>query len=128
MLSYTDISSDKDYSLDELTPGIRHFVSQKSRVPVGKNKNGSLYYPMQSIEYYSTKAGDIELSFWMRLVEDAVKREDKRELLDAVTDYVKNNCAWLKSREDTRMYALECLCRKSYENWDGFNYEERGAL
>ncbi len=120
MITYTDIKTDRDYTLKELTPGIRHFVSVKSRVPTGTSRNGKPYYPLQSIEYYSTEAGDIELTLWLRLVEEAAIREGKVELLDRIANHTRENCAWLKSQGDVRMHAAECLCRKTYENWENF--------
>lgn len=118
MLSYTDTKATENYMLDELIPGTRHFVTIRSKIPEGKNRNGTPFYPSHGIEYFVTKAGDVELSLWLSLVEDAIKNEGKEPLYSTLIAYTKNNCKWLKKEKDIRLHAAEVLLHKSYENWD----------
>ena len=118
MITYTDTKAANSFALDELIPGTRHFVTIKSKIAEGKNKNGTPFYPTRGIEYFVTKAGEIELSLWLSLVEEAVKNEGKEPLYNTLVTYTKNNCGWLKKDKDIRLHAAEVLLHKSYENWD----------
>ena len=61
---------------------------------------------------------------WLGLAEDAIEREGKQELLKKIEDHCKTNCAWIKKETELHEYAVDALCSRSYEHWDGFTRGE----
>ncbi|MCR5669631.1 MAG: hypothetical protein K6G10_01375 [Butyrivibrio sp.] len=115
------------YTLEALTPKTRCFVTEKSRVPTGKNRNGTLHYEYHGREYFETAgAGQIEISEWLVYFLDAVIREGYDKLYRDICEYCKENCMWLKSDDEINLHAAECLCHGSYKHWDGFRYDAGG--
>lgn len=109
------------YSIDDLKwtsvlefrcvgTGKYYFTSngKKKEITVGKNF------------VHTTAAGVMELDEWRRLMEDAVEREGKRELLNRVVEYCRIHCAWLRRENEIRGYALECLSSEAYRVWSDF--------
>lgn len=113
------------YTLQALSPKTRCFVTVKSSVPFGKNKNGTPHYNFVGIEYFETEsAGKIRLEKWFKYFKEAVRAENKEKLFSAICDYCRKNCAWLKTDEDVDVHAAECLCHGSYLHWKDFDYKE----
>ena len=73
---------------------------------------------------HTAGAGVIDLEEWYLLMEDAVKNEDKSELLDRIVEYCKS-LAWLHTNKAVRQYALQCLSSEAYMAWKDFKTEEK---
>ena len=123
-LTYTDTKTDKAFSVAELDPGIRHFAVVKAKRPEGKSRNGKPFYPTCGIEYFETKVGQIEMSLWLSLIEDAFQRENLSELYEDIKDYVRENQFWHKDEYEIRLHAAECLCEKAYLAWKDFKVKD----
>ena len=124
MIEYTDTKYiGAQLSTDELNPGVRNFVSLKNKFPSGKSANGRPHYDYTGIEYFKTKAGNIELSLWLELIEGAFKQEGKWELYEAICQYCKDY-QWLKKDKEIRMHAAECLCNEAYKAWKELDLEK----
>lgn len=88
-------------------------------VTVGREQNhqGRWRDKTVGVEYARTKEGLIPQSEWYEKAEKAVTESGDKDLLDAIIEHVKENCAWLKDGQH-KGYALECLIRGSYEAWN----------
>ena len=105
------------YTLEELKPtGADEFRI----VPTGKMikaGNGREKMATIGVFFITTRAGRFEKSEWYRLLEEAVERENKTDLLAWIIKEVER-CAWL-AKEERRSYALECLASGAYKAWKG---------
>ena len=75
---------------------------------------------------HTAGAGNIELGEWCRLMEEAVRREGKTELLDRIVEHCKT-MAWLHSDSEIRQHALKCLSSKAYTSWEDFDEKSEGV-
>ena len=120
MLAYTDMKTEDSYTLEQLKPGIRHFVIQKLPISTGNCTGGIPYYSAKGYEYFETNAGDIELNLWLKLVEEAISDEDKSSLYEDIKVHERKKCYWINDDRELRLHAAQCLCNRIYENWDDF--------
>ena len=86
-----------------------------------KSSNGRIIHKTKSYEFYKTRnAGKIEIEEWVRFYKAALTREGKEGLFTAVYDYCSKNCAWLRGKKETELYACECIDLGSYKRWEDF--------
>lgn len=84
------------------------------------NRNGRRVEVTEAKVYLVTDLGELAQDKWRRLVLLAVTEEDKEELLWEIEMHVRSHCAWLKTEQEIKDYALECLASESYKAWEGF--------
>ena len=124
-MTHVYLKSDKEYTTAELMPsGSRYFHLVKSKIATGKNKNGTPFYESHGYEYFETPVGEIELSEWVSLIKGAFEREGKTALFNAITEYCKGACPWLKKQTELELHAAQCLIHGSYKAWSDFRSEE----
>lgn len=85
---------------------------------IGKDQSGRKQY--RGISFKKTLFGDIEDCNYYPLVKELIILAGKKELLEAIKDHCRENCAWLKTENDIENYAMECLVLKAYEHWQVF--------
>lgn len=100
--------------LEDLKTSRDHFVSEF----IGKDQTGRKQY--RGISFKKTLFGDIEDSNYYPLVKELIALAGKTELLEAIKDYSRENCAWLKTESDIENHAIDCLLSKAYEYWESF--------
>ena len=111
-------------TLAELRPGVREFRSEGTHRMI-RADNGKFVEERIGVEYVPTAgAGTLRVEDWTRLAEEAVTREGRRALLDAIIAYVSARCAWLRTEKHQREYALECLATGAYKKWKDFKDPE----
>lgn len=80
-------------------------------------RNGRRVRVTEGVEYVQTAgAGQMRLEDWYKSMEKAVQEEGKTELLDDILDQCRK-LAWLRTEEDIRNHALECLSSEAYKHW-----------
>ena len=94
---------------------LRHFRAKE--VGKTKNPNGTWHRITVGENIFETKAGMILEEDWIKLAEQAVIDNHDEKLLEAITEHVRNNCAWLRKEKEVRIHALECLASESYKAW-----------
>ncbi len=97
------------YSMDDLAwIGVREFQS----VGTGKfykSSNGKMKEETKGVEFVNTiGAGRMTLEEWYAAMEDTVIREEKAAVLAAKIEAAES-CAWLRTDQEKRQYALEGL-------------------
>ena len=108
------------YSIDDL----KQTQAMEFRAePTGEwiiNKNGTKKMKTVGKEYVPTRSGKIELSEWCRLMEEAIREEDKNTLLFQIETHVRLHFAWLHTDEEVHQYAMKCLSSEAYKHWKDF--------
>ena len=110
-----------EYSTSDLK-----WTSVREFRPVGtgefyRTTRGTLKEKLIAREFVRTAAaGVLELDEWCRLMEQAVEREDRTDLLDRIVEHCRSHCAWLRKEKELREYALECLSSGACMAWDDF--------
>ncbi len=111
-------------TLADLRPGVREFKSEKTKHMI-RTASGKFVHEEISYELIPTAgAGKLRKEEWMRLTEEAVTREGRTALLDALLAYVSARCAWLRTEKLQREYALACLASGAYKEWKDFKDPE----
>lgn len=109
------------YSISDLkSTGANEFRT----VPTGKwytARNGRQKMETIGKEYIPTSVGKLEKDTWVQLMEAAVAKEDKCELLSRIEQHVRHHCAWLHKDSDIHVYSLECLSSEAYLFWADFD-------
>lgn len=77
------------------------------------------------MEEYLTDSGCFTCEKWKELALAEVKADGKEDLLSAVKEYCKRNCAWLRNDKEIEDYALECTASHAYEHWSDFHYPQQ---
>lgn len=115
-------------TLAELRPGVREFKSEKTKNMI-LTANGKFVREEISFELIPTAgAGKLRKEDWTRLMEEAIAREGRTALLDAIIAYVSVRCAWLRTAKRQQEYALECLACGAYKKWKDFKDPETVEL
>ena len=67
--------------------------------------------------------GDIEESLWRQLVLEQIEKEGAMALFEQLKAWQKENCAWLKTKQELEQYTLECFSTRLYDNpkWVDYN-------
>jgi len=102
-------------------------VCEFRMVPTGDytvNRNGRRVPVMQGIEYIPTACGKLPESEWARLMEAAIEREGKRDLLARIIEHCRVHCAWIRKDEERKVYAMDCLSSGAYKHWKDFEEEK----
>lgn len=90
-----------------------------------RSGNGKLVREHVGVEYVTTfGAGVLPEDEWYQLMENAIERERKTGLLDAIIARC-GSLAWLRTEKEIRRYAIDCLSGGSYERWEDFDYKEK---
>lgn len=105
---------------EEIKPGPGWFRARE--VGKTKNPNGTWSRITTGETYYKTKIGELREDEWERIAEETAREYGDLPLLQAIEDYVRKHCAWLKEKE-IRGYSLHCLVDEAYRTW-----EERGEF
>ena len=108
------------YSIDDLKQtGAYEFRA----VPTGTYviaRNGKKKMETVGKEYVPTRVGKIERREWCRLMEEAIREEDKNTLLFQIETHARLHCAWLHSEGAVHEYAMSCLSSGAYKQWEDF--------
>lgn len=93
-------------------------------VPTGRQyraRNGKMKDETTCVEFARiTTEEEMPMDEWYKRMDEAVEREGKTELLQAITDHCRKHCAWLRTEADVHKYALDVLSSGAYRNWRGF--------
>ena len=101
--------------------GVREFRAE----PIGReyvNRRGRTVRETVGKDFVRTSAGVFELNDWYGAMLEAVKIEEKEELLDRIVSHCRS-LAWLKKEENVLHYALECIASGAYLAWSEFEAE-----
>lgn len=94
------------------------------QVPTGRQfrtSNGKMKDETVGVEYAKITTGEeLTMAEWYKLMDKAVEREGKTELLQAITEYCREHCAWLQTDREVHEYALDILSSGAYLKWRGF--------
>lgn len=71
-------------------------------------------------EYVPTRCGKLDKDEWCRLMEEAIREEDKNTLLFQIETHCRLHCAWLHTDQDVHEYAMSCLSSGAYKHWKDF--------
>lgn len=113
-----------DYSLAALKERtVREFKSEPTKKWY-RSGNGKLVQEHIGVEYVTTiGAGHMPVDEWYQCMEEAVVREGKTPLLNAIMIRCKS-LAWLRTDMDLRRYAIDCLSSGAYQQWKDFAHKE----
>ena len=94
------------------------------QVPTGRQfrtSNGKMKDETVGVEYAKITTGEeLTMAEWYKLMDEAVEREGKTELLQAITEYCREHCAWLRTDREVHEYALAVLSSEAYQKWRRF--------
>lgn len=115
------VSVDTFYTLEDLrATGVNLYravpTGRKIMMPNGREKMVTV-----GMFFKQTKLGQIERGKWYRLLEEAVLKEEKTDLLNAIIEEA-GKLAWLHTEQEIREHALECLSSGAYRAWKGFKH------
>ena len=93
-------------------------------VPTGRQyraSNGKMKDETICVEYARiTTREEMPMDEWYKRMDEAVEREEQTALVQAITDYCRKHCAWLRTEAALHNYALDVLSSEAYRNWRGF--------
>ena len=110
------------YSLEDLRSTS---VDEFRMVPTGSytiNRNGRRVPVTEGVHFVTTKVGKMTDDEWYQALEEAVVREGKEQLLEAVIASCRK-LAWLKTEKAVRRHALSCLSSGAYLHWPEWKKE-----
>ena len=96
-------------------------------VPTGRMiqaGNGRMKAETKGVNYVPTRVGRLDEDEWYNLMEDAIRREGKEELLLQIEEHCRQHCAWLHKEKEIRAYAMSCLSSEAYKKWEDFKNEK----
>ena len=99
------------------TKGARRFTYKV----IGKDRAGRKI--TKHVEYFDTEIGSMEIGQWYAAVKEAAATDGLTDLLEAIKEYCRQHCAWLKKETDVEHHALECLVSEAYKHWPDFEKE-----
>ena len=70
-----------------------------------------------------TDVGDIEESEWAQLMMDLIKRSGEEGLQAQLRLWAKEHCAWLHTKKEVEMHALELHSSRIFDNPKWVDYE-----
>lgn len=70
-----------------------------------------------------TDIGDIEESEWMQLMMDLIKRSGEEDLQMQLRQWAKDRCAWLHTKKEIELYALELHSSRIFDNPKWVDFE-----
>lgn len=76
------------------------------------------------VERYETPTGVFLPKEWKKKALEVIEAEGEMKLLENITKYCREHCAWLHEEEKIKEYAMECLCSRAYRYWKGFKSTE----
>ena len=88
------------------------------------NRNGRKKLIMKYTVMYETPIGSFTPEIWKKKAMEAIKTENKLELLGKIKQYCKKNCVWLMTEGSLEEHAINCLCNRAYEYWEDFKESE----
>lgn len=103
-----------------------HFSTGRSFIKSGSGRDAVYGYRHGVM----TDVGDIEESARAQLMMDLIKRSGEEGIQMQLRLWAKENCAWLHSKKEIEMYALELHSSRIFDNpqwvdYDLFNREYR---
>ena len=106
------------------TTDLRQYAADEFRAePTGDytlNRKGKRVPVTRGVFYITTPVGRFQEDKWCDLTEEAVRREGKTELYEAIKSHCKAHFPWLRTEKMLRRWALDCLTGGAYEYWDDF--------
>ena len=75
----TKETSKPRYTLEQLCPKTRWYVTIRNECPDGVDKNGKPHYGYSGIEYYTTPIGRIKTTDWMKHFLAVIREEGKEK-------------------------------------------------
>lgn len=105
------------YTLEDLRQTAAREYRQE---PTGNwilNRNGTRKQETIGKEYIPTRRGKLDKDEWCRLMEEAIREEDKNTLLFQIETHCRLHCAWLHTDQDVHEYAMSCLSSGAYKHW-----------
>ena len=104
---------DMNLSYTDIMPGLVCYRSRLvSKTPI---KDGRFHKEYEGVEEIDTPIGKIKKKEWTQLAVEIIRREGDGSLLDAIEEYVKENCLWVNDSERL-YYAASCLLCGSYKH------------
>jgi len=96
--------------------GVREFRAEATG-EYTTSRNGRRIPVTRGVEYINTEEnGRMPVEKWYEAMEEAVKAEGKTPLLEKIIEHCRR-LAWLRTEEDIRHHALECLDCEAYKAW-----------
>lgn len=75
-------------------------------------------------ETYETPMGEMSHGEWKEKALAEITQQGELDLLEKIQDYCRKHCAWLRKKEETEEYAINCLCSRAYRAWEDFGNTE----
>lgn len=71
-----------------------------------------------------TDIGDILDTDWFELAKYLIERENEQQLYTGLLDWVSENCAWCRTKQERECYALELHVARIFNRKDWLGYKE----
>lgn len=84
------------------------------------SRNGKRVRETEGAVYIPTACGKFEETEWVRLAKAAIIREKGEALLQAVCDFCRQHCAWIRNEKDLERHAVHCISHGAYLVWESF--------
>lgn len=96
-----------------------HFGTGRSFIKSGSGRDAVYGYRHGVM----TDVGDIEESEWIELMMDLIKRSGEEGIQEQLRHWAKEHCAWLHSKKEVELYALELHSSRIFDNPQWVDYE-----
>lgn len=108
--------------VEDYAPNLRTCMSFQKGIEQGRSGRPKRVYGYE--EVYKTNVGDLKKEDWISKTREIVEVAGETQLLEDIKVHCRENCAWLHKEPDIEEHALECLVRRSYKHWEGFQFNE----